>query len=40
MKGVDQIFSDIATKAVRTALKLSIDYYSIEGHLDMNDKEL
>ncbi|CAD8114394.1 unnamed protein product [Paramecium primaurelia] len=40
MKGIDQILSDIVTKAIRTALKLSLDFYSIEGHLNINDNEL
>ncbi|CAD8127758.1 unnamed protein product [Paramecium sonneborni] len=40
MNGIDQILSEIATKAIRSALKLSLDFYSIEGHLMMNDSEV
>ncbi|CAD8125957.1 unnamed protein product [Paramecium sonneborni] len=40
MNGVDLILSEIATKAIRSALKLSLDFYSIEGHLIIDDSEL
>ena len=40
MNGIDRILSDIANKAIRTALKLSVEIYSIEGHLIINDSEL
>ncbi|CAD8161444.1 unnamed protein product [Paramecium octaurelia] len=40
MKGVDQVLSEIATKAVRSALKLGLDFYCVEGHLEMSDADL
>lgn len=40
MKGVDRILSEIATLAIRTALKISLDFYSIEGHMKIDDTEL
>lgn len=33
MNGIELIFSEIVTKAIRSALKLSVDIYSVEGHL-------
>ncbi|CAD8210057.1 unnamed protein product [Paramecium pentaurelia] len=40
MKGIDSILSEIATLAIRTALKISLDFYSIEGNLNIQDSEL
>ncbi|CAK84266.1 unnamed protein product (macronuclear) [Paramecium tetraurelia] len=40
MKGVDKILSEIATLAIRSALKISLDFYSIEQHLRIEDTQL
>lgn len=40
MQGAESIFSEIVTKAIRSALKLSVDIYSIEGHLSVDDSQL
>lgn len=40
MQGIEPIFSEIVTQSIRAALKLSVDIYSIEGHLAVDDTQL
>lgn len=37
---MEPIFSTIITLALRKALKISVETYSIEGAIDIGDKEL